>query len=459
MGGRSRSVFVCTECGAEASKWIGQCSECGAWNTLQEAPEAATGPRTGQPSARFGSWTGESRIQRLPEVGDDRLQRIASGLPELDHALGGGIVPGSVILIGGDPGIGKSTLLAQLMGGVAGRLTSVYVSGEESLEQVAARVRRLGLGQLDVALLSETRVERILALAADEQPGLLLIDSIQTMHSDGLHSAPGAVAQVRESTALLVRYAKQTGTAVVLVGHVTKEGTLAGPRVLEHMVDTVLYFEGEADGRYRMVRAVKNRYGAVNELGVFAMTERGLREVSNPSAIFLARGEHPAPGSVVLATLEGTRPLLVEVQALVDLAHSGQPRRVTVGLEPNRLIMLLAVASRHAGIAMADHDVFINVVGGLRVSETASDLAMLAACASSLHNRPLEPDLVLFGEVGLAGEVRPVPNGEARLREAAKQGLRRAIVPAANRPRRGVTGLDGLSVAGVNHLSEALDEL
>jgi len=370
--------------------------------------------------------------------------------------LGGGLVDGSVVLIGGDPGIGKSTILLQTLCALAEQLAALYVTGEESQQQVAMRARRLELPQERLKVMTETCIETIIATAKRERPRVMVIDSIQTIFTEQLQSAPGGVAQVRESTALLVRYAKQSGTAIFLVGHVTKEGALAGPRVLEHMVDTVLYFEGEADGRLRLLRAVKNRFGAVNELGVFGMTDKGLKEVANPSAIFLTRSGGDVPGSVVMATWEGTRPLLVEVQALVDSSHLGNPRRVSLGLDPNRLAMLLAVLHRHGGIASYDQDVFLNVVGGVKVLETAADLALLAAVVSSLHAKPLSQDLLVFGEVGLSGEVRPVPSGQERLKEAAKHGFKRAIIPKANAPK---TAPPGFTLIPVTRLGEVLEAL
>ncbi len=431
MKGAKRQ-YQCQQCGAVASKWAGQCAECGQWNTLEEsvAPAVSASPR-------FTSYTGEApRIMNLAEVDAEEAPRLDTGLSELDRVLGGGLVIGSVVLLGGDPGIGKSTLLLQSLAHYQTcGVPTLYVSGEESAGQIAMRADRLKLPRSAIRLLTETEIERVLAIAAQEKPAVLVIDSIQTVHTSTLQSAPGNVAQVRECAAQLVRFAKATRTAVYLVGHVTKEGALAGPRVLEHMVDAVLYFEGELSGRYRLVRAFKNRFGAVNELGVFAMTDRGLREVTNPSAILLSRHEQPVAGSVVMVTREGTRPMLVEVQALVDDSGLANPRRVTVGLEHNRLSMLLAVLHRHGGVATAGCDVFANIVGGVRVTETGADLAVVMAVLSSLRNRPLPADLVVFGEIGLAGEIRPVQNGPERLREAAKHGFRRAIVPKANAPR------------------------
>ena len=396
-------------------------------------------------------------MQTLSEVREEDSARIATGLGELDRVLGGGIVPGAVILIGGDPGIGKSTLLLQALAALQGRVSTLYVTGEESLSQVSLRARRLGLPRLDLPVLAETRLEAILDTLKRTAPGFVVLDSIQTLYTETLEAAPGSVSQLRECAAQLVRYAKAQGNggcAIVLVGHVTKEGAIAGPRVLEHMVDTVLYFEHDAGSRYRIVRAVKNRFGAVNELGVFAMTDGGLREVSNPSALFLSRHEQPVPGSVITVTRQGSRPLLVEVQVLVDSSQAGNPRRVALGLEGNRLAMLLAVLHRHAGVTLADQDVFANVVGGMRIQETAADLPLLLAALSSLRGRPVPHDMVVFGEVGLAGEIRPVQAGEERLVEASKHGFKRAIVPEANRPRRAVK-LD-MEVIAVSRLDQAL---
>ncbi|HEY9051681.1 MAG TPA: DNA repair protein RadA, partial [Gammaproteobacteria bacterium] len=414
--------YQCTACGALQSKWSGQCADCGEWNSLTES--VAVKPTT---NPRFSGYAGQSSIQSMAniELMDD--PRTPTGIGELDRVLGGGLVHGSVILIGGDPGIGKSTLLTQTLATLGQHMKALYVTGEESLQQVTLRARRLGMGNDPFRLLTETCVERILELAQADQPQIMVIDSIQTIYTEALQSAPGGVAQVRESAAQLVRFAKQTNTALFLVGHVTKEGTLAGPRVLEHMVDTVLYFEGDSGERYRMIRAVKNRFGAVNELGLFAMTEHGLKAVSNPSAIFLSRHDEPVAGSIITVTREGNRPLLVEVQALVDDSPLSNPRRVTLGLDQNRLSMLLAVLHRHGGIAMYDQDVFINIVGGVRVTETAADSAMLLAILSSFRNKPLPQKMITFGEIGLAGEIRPVPNGQERLREAAKHGFTHAV--------------------------------
>ncbi len=451
---KAKNLYTCTECGAQAPKWAGQCGECGAWNTLVETVAAPSTPRGGR-FAGYAGTAGNVEVQALAAVTPDDVARLPTRLDEFDRVLGGGLVPGSVVLIGGDPGIGKSTLLLQTLATLSERCGVLYVTGEESPQQVSLRAHRLGIAAQRVRLLAETRVEGILEAATRERPQVLVVDSIQTVFTELLQSAPGSVAQVRESAAQLVRYAKQSGAALFLVGHVTKEGQLAGPRVLEHMVDTVLYFEGDAGSRFRVVRAFKNRFGAVNELGVFAMTEKGLKEVSNPSAIFLSRHEEEVPGSVVMVTLEGSRPLLVEVQALVDESHLSNPRRVTLGLEQNRLAMLLAVLHRHGGVATYDQDVFVNVVGGVRVTETGADLPVLLAVLSSLRNRAPAQGLVAFGEVGLAGEIRPVPNGQDRLREAAKHGFTRAIVPEANVPKRPP---EGLEVIGVRRLADALSQ-
>ena len=452
---KNKRIYGCTECGATFSKWAGQCGECQAWNTLVETVVDITPTGgTGSAAGRSGHWAGQAaQVRTLAEVSTEEVPRQPSGSSELDRVLGGGLVTGSVVLIGGDPGIGKSTILLQTLCQLAESMPALYVTGEESQQQVAMRARRLGLPEERLRVMTETCIESIIATARVEKPRVMVVDSIQTIFTEQLQSAPGGVAQVRESAALLVRYAKQSGTAIFLVGHVTKEGSLAGPRVLEHMVDTVLYFEGEADGRLRMLRAVKNRFGAVNELGVFAMTDKGLKEVSNPSAIFLSRYETPIPGSVVMSTWEGSRPMLVEVQALVDTSHLGNPRRVTLGLDQNRLAMLLAVLHRHGGVATYDQDVFVNVVGGVKVLETAVDLALLAAVMSSLRDRPLPMDLMVFGELGLSGEIRPVPSGQERLKEAAKHGFTRAIVPKANAPKESPKGMQ---VIGVTRLDEAL---
>ena len=440
-----KTRFVCSQCAATFSQWAGQCTQCGAWNVVIE--------ETAQAAPRLSHYANErSVVTRIEDVAFSLDVRLDTGLSELNRVLGGGLVDGSVVLIGGDPGIGKSTLLIQALAHLARDEGVLYVTGEESLQQVAMRAKRLQLSTQGMRLLAETHVESILNHAKKEKPRVIVIDSVQTIYTDTLSSAPGGVSQVRESAAQLVRYAKMTQTAVFLVGHVTKEGALAGPRVLEHMVDSVLYFEGQSDSRFRVIRAIKNRFGAVNELGVFAMTDKGLKEVSNPSAIFLSRQPEPTPGSAVMVTWEGSRPMLVEVQALVDEAHGQQPRRVTAGLEHNRLAILLAVLHRHGGVATFDQDVFINVVGGVKVTETGSDLALLAAVVSSLRNRVFDSETIIFGEIGLAGEIRPVQSGQERLKEAAKHGFKRAIVPFANAPKR----MDGMEIEAVKKLQEVL---
>ncbi len=451
---RERLVYQCQACGAQASKWSGQCPDCGEWNTLLESAAPPTRRKTLAGRLR-GVHETPARIVDADQVAAESQGHKPLGIGELDRALGGGLVPGSVVLIGGDPGIGKSTLLLQALAAHAKDQDHrpLYVTGEESLRQVTLRAQRLRLSMERLRLLAETQVEQILALAARERPTVMVIDSIQTMHTDALQSAPGSVAQIRDSAARLLQFAKQGSTAVILIGHVTKEGAIAGPRVLEHMVDAVLYFESENDSRYRVIRAVKNRFGAANELGFFAMTERGLREVSNPSAIFLSRGDTDIAGSTVTVVREGTRMLLLEIQALVDASQLAHPRRVAVGTDATRLGMLLAALHRHAGIATQDQDVFVNVVGGMRIAETGADLPLLVAIVSSLNARPVAADLVVFGEVGLAGEIRPVAYGEERLAEAAKHGFKRAIVPTANRPRRAIKGLE---VTPVAHLGDAL---
>ena len=449
---KTKLLYVCSSCGSSHSKWAGQCGDCGEWNCMTESV-----PETGDKRSGFaGKNSTSARIQQIEDVEMEIEARTSTGISELDRVLGGGLVHGSVTLIGGDPGIGKSTLLTQTLADISGSLPSLYVTGEESLQQVSLRAKRLGLSEKGLQLLSETCVESIITLASKAKPKVMVIDSIQTIYTETLQSAPGGVSQVRESAAQLVRFAKHTGTSLFLVGHVTKEGTLAGPRVLEHMVDTVLYFEGDPGERYRMIRAVKNRFGAVNELGVFAMTEQGLKAVSNPSAIFLSRHEEPVPGSIITVTREGSRPMLVELQALVDESHSSNPRRVSLGMDPNRLNMLLAVMHRHGGIAMYDQDVFINVVGGVRLTETCADTAFLLAALSSFRNRALPTDIFTFGEIGLAGEIRPVSNGQERLREAAKHGFKVAIIPKANLPRKNDT-IEGLQIIGVQRISELME--
>ena len=444
---KTKTIFSCQHCGAQYAKWQGQCLECQKWNTVTEEVQAsvALNPRhTGYSGA-------QSQLTKLADVPLQTQTRLATGLAEFDHVLGGGLVSDSVVLIGGDPGVGKSTILLQVICHIAKNYPALYVTGEESLQQIALRSQRLGLSQDQLTLLAETSVERIISLAEQYHPKVMVIDSVQTIYTETLQSAPGGVGQVRESAARLVQYAKQKGLALFLAGHVTKEGMIAGPRVLEHMVDAVLYFEGQNDSRYRVVRAVKNRFGSVNELGVFAMTDKGLKQVNNPSAIFLSRYESPASGSVVMVTWEGSRPMLLEVQALVDDSHLANPRRVTVGLDHNRLAMLLAILHRHGDIATYNQDVFVNVVGGLRIAETGSDLAVIMSVLSSLKNQTLSMDLVVFGEVDLLGKVRPVPGGQERLKEAAKHGFKRAIVPKANAPK---TTFEGMEIVPIEKLSE-----
>ena len=444
---KAKTQYTCTECGGSSPKWQGQCPACGAWNTLVETVvEKAT-------ANRFQSLASTSEVKSLAEVEAVEDERIPTDIAELDRVLGGGIVRGGVVLIGGDPGIGKSTLLLQALAHLSAQLPTLYVSGEESSRQVALRAKRLNLKADELPLLAEIQLEKILAVLEERKPQVAVIDSIQTLYSEALQSAPGSVAQVRECAAQLTRYAKRSGTSLFLVGHVTKEGALAGPRVLEHMVDTVLYFEGDTGSSFRLVRAFKNRFGAVNELGVFAMTETGLKNVTNPSALFLSRHGQPVPGACVVVTQEGSRPLLVEIQALVDSAYGGNPRRLSVGLESNRLAMLLAVLHRHAGVACFDQDVLINAVGGVKIAEPAADLAVLAAIVSSMKSKPVRDKLVIFGEVGLAGEIRPVQRGQERLKEAAKLGFTHAIVPAANQPKSKIAGIE---VIPVQRVDEAL---
>jgi DNA repair protein RadA/Sms len=453
---KDKTIFTCSECGGTSARWLGKCPACGAWNTLVETVAEGAGGGKNRLSAAAGQYAGLAQAQAvmpLAAIEATEVARTASGIEELDRVLGGGVVEGGVVLIGGDPGIGKSTLLLQAMDALHRvGLPTLYVTGEESGAQVALRSRRLGLEASQVNVLAEIQLEKILATVEATQPAVCVVDSIQTIYSDQLTSAPGSVAQVRECAAHLTRLAKATGIAVILVGHVTKEGALAGPRVLEHMVDTVLYFEGDTHSSYRLVRAIKNRFGAVNEIGVFAMTERGLRGVSNPSAIFLSQHSEPVPGSCVLVTLEGTRPLLVEIQALVD-GGGPSPRRLSVGLERDRLAMLLAVLHRHAGVACADQDVFVNAVGGVRISEPAADLAVMLAITSSLRGRALPKGFIAFGEVGLAGEVRPAPRGQERLKEAAKLGFSVAVVPKANAPKKPI---EGLEIHAVERVDEAM---
>ena len=457
MAKAAKRAFVCNECGADYPRWQGQCSACHAWNTITEVRLAATpSARNDRFSGFAGDAKGISRVQKLSEISLEALPRFSTGFKEFDRVLGGGVVPGSAILIGGNPGAGKSTLLLQTMCRLASEMKTLYVTGEESLQQVAMRAHRLGLPTTELNMLSETSIEQICLIAAQEQPKLMVIDSIQVMHMADIQSSPGSVAQVRETAAYLTRFAKTNDIAIIMVGHVTKDGTLAGPKVLEHCIDCSVMLDGETDSRFRTLRSHKNRFGAVNELGVFAMTEQGLREVSNPSAIFLSRGDEVTSGSSVMVVWEGTRPLLVEIQALVDHSMLSNPRRVAVGLEQNRLAILLAVLHRHGGLQMSDQDVFVNVVGGVKVTETSADLALLLSLVSSFRNRPLPRDLVIFGEVGLAGEIRPVPSGQERIAEAAKHGFKRAIVPNANMPKKNPPDM---KVYGVKKLSDALSVL
>lgn len=453
MAKAPKTAYVCNDCGAEFSRWQGQCSACKAWNTISEVRLISAS--NSAKNDRFSGYAGETRakIQTLSEISLQETPRFTSGFKELDRVLGGGIVPGSAILIGGHPGAGKSTLLLQVMCGLAKNMTALYVTGEESLQQVAMRANRLNLPTDKLNMLSETSVEQICNLADQLKPQIIVVDSIQVMYLSDIQSSPGSVAQVRECASFLTRYAKTRQVAIIMVGHVTKDGTLAGPKVLEHAIDCSLLLEGEADSRFRTLRSHKNRFGAVNELGVFGMTEQGLREVKNPSAIFLSRGDEQTPGSSVMVLWEGTRPLLVEIQALVDHSMLANPRRVAVGLEQNRLALLLAVLHRHGGLQMSDQDVFVNVVGGVKVGETGADLALLLALISSFRNRPLPQDLVVFGEVGLAGEIRPVTSGQERISEAAKHGFKRAIVPFANKPKSAV---ENMEVFTVKKLADAL---
>jgi DNA repair protein RadA/Sms len=454
---KAKSIHTCTECGASCPKWQGQCPGCGQWNTLVETAAESDTAGSKRFGASFAPLTATGKPQDLASIRPREEPRLPTGIEEFDRVLGGGLVAGGVVLIGGDPGIGKSTLLLQALARLAEVGQPVlYISGEESAEQVALRAQRLQVPAAGLRLLPEINLEKIIVSLQEEKPLIAVIDSIQTLWSDALQSAPGSVAQVRECAAQLTRFAKQTGTCVILVGHVTKEGALAGPRVLEHIVDTVLYFEGDTHSSFRLVRAFKNRFGAVNELGVFAMTDKGLKGVSNPSALFLSQHAQDVAGSCVMVTQEGTRPLLVEIQALVDGAMGGNPRRLTVGLEAQRLAMLLAVLHRHAGVMCGDQDVFVNAVGGVRIQEPAADLAVLLAIVSSLRNKPLPSKLVVFGEVGLAGEIRPAPRGQERLKEAAKLGFTHAIVPKANAPKQPIKGIE---VTALERVEQAMDIL
>lgn len=452
MSTKTKLIYTCQKCGAQYPKWTGQCTDCETWNSIVEDVVTKSNPRF------TGYITNDSNAPiLLSDINlDTQPNRITTGLSEFDRVLGGGLVSGSVVLVGGNPGIGKSTLLLQALCNLGITQKALYITGEESLQQIAMRAQRLNLQQDKLSLLVETQIERILAIAKKAQPQVMVVDSIQTMYTEILQSAPGGVGQVRESAAQLVRFAKQANIALFIVGHVTKEGTLAGPRVLEHMVDCVLYFEGDSDNRYRVIRATKNRYGAINELGIFAMTDKGLREVSNPSAIFLSNYNAKASGSTIMVTWEGSRPLLVEIQALVDESYLTNPRRVAIGLDQNRLAMLLAVLHRHGGIPTYNQDVFVNVVGGVRVTETGADLTLLLAILSSIRNKPLEPNLVIFGEVGLGGEIRPVQSGQERIKAAAKHGFKKAIVPKANAPKK---PSQEINVIAVNNLAEAIQAI
>lgn len=451
----AKRAFVCQDCGADFPRWQGQCSECRAWNTITEV-RLGFSANNAERSGGYAGTAGQAGIQKLSDICLTDLPRFNSGYAELDRVLGGGIVPGSVILIGGHPGAGKSTLLLQTLTHLACCMTTLYVTGEESLQQIALRAHRLKLPTEHLKMLSETSIEQICAIAEKIGPRLMVIDSIQVMHTADLTASPGSVSQVRESASYLTRFAKRHHIVIIMVGHVTKDGLLAGPKVLEHCVDCSLLLEGDSNTRFRMLRSHKNRFGAVNELGVFAMTETGLKEVSNPSAIFLSRGQTGIPGSSVMVLWEGTRPLLIEIQALVDRSGLGQPRRVCVGLEQNRLALLVAVLHRHGQMQIADHDIFVNVVGGVKITETSADLALALALVSSFRNKALPNDLVIFGEIGLGGEIRPVPSGQERLNEAIKHGFKRAIVPNANLSKKKITGM---VIYGINRISEALDLL
>lgn len=449
---KQKTIYSCTECGGQVLKWQGQCPHCQAWNTLNTLVETLAE----QVVSRFSPVSEIGQVQKLSTIEAREVPRYPTGIQELDRVLGGGLVHGSVVLLGGDPGIGKSTLLLQALSFMSMQHPVLYVSGEESAQQVAMRAKRLALNVQSVDLYAEIQLEKIQAVLSERRPSVAVIDSIQTVYSEVLQSAPGSVAQVRECAAQLTRLAKSSGTCIILVGHVTKEGALAGPRVLEHMVDTVLYFEGDMHSSFRLVRAFKNRFGAVNELGVFAMSEKGLREVKNPSALFLSHHDKQVPGSCIMVTQEGTRPLLVEIQALVDEARSPNPRRLCVGLEQNRLAMLLAVLHRHAGIPCYDQDVFVNAVGGVKITEPGADLAVMLAVVSSLKNKPIAEKMIVIGEIGLAGEIRPVQRGQERLKEAAKLGFKQAIIPMANKPKQIIAGIN---IIAVGRIGEAVAQM
>ena len=453
MAKKIKTNFVCTECGADYNQWQGQCNACKQWNVLKEFKISVS-----KPSKSIGSATGYSgeRVNKVLSIQDINLAevpRINSNQQEFDRVLGGGIVPGSIVLIGGDPGVGKSSILLQICCELSERYPVLYVTGEESLQQVAMRAKRMNLHVDSIKLLTETDVEAIVVAAENEKPKIMVLDSIQTMQLSEVSGAAGGVSQVRETAAFITRYAKQNNVMIFLVGHVTKSGEVAGPRVLEHIVDTVIFLEGNSDSRFRTLRAIKNRFGAVNELGVFAMTDKGMKQIKNPSAIFLSRGDEVSSGSIVMVVWEGSRPLLVEIQALVDDSPYGAPKRVTVGLDNNRTAMLLAILHRHAGSQVSDQDVYVNVVGGIKITETSADLAVLAAIVSSLRNKPLPQDLIVFGEVGLSGEIRPVPSGQERIFEAVKHGFKTAIIPQANMPKGGVAGM---KIHPVTSLQQAL---
>lgn len=451
---KQKIAFVCNDCGADLTKWQGQCPECGQWNTIQEIKLAKSSASRGSSAAGYAGISSE--ITTLGAINLEDQPRFSSGVGEFDRVLGGGLVPGSAILVGGHPGAGKSTLLLQTMCHLSHQVDALYVTGEESLQQVALRAKRLGLVAEQLKMFSETRLEAIEQIVSQIKPRVLVVDSIQVISTDELESAPGSVSQVRECAARLTRLAKQTGMVLFLVGHVTKEGAIAGPKVLEHMIDCSIMLEGSSDTRYRTLRGIKNRFGAVNELGVFAMLEKGLVEVKNPSAIFLSRGDEPMPGSSVTILWEGTRPLLVELQALVDGTQGNYPKRVSLGLDQNRLAMLLAVLHRHGGIHLGDQDVFVNLVGGVKTSETSTDLATIASIMSSLRSKALPHDVVVFGELGLSGEIRPVPSGQERIQEAFKHGFKRALIPAGNKPRQALEGMEVVLIKTLPELLEAL---
>jgi DNA repair protein RadA/Sms len=453
---KTKSSYTCSECGVISSKWAGQCTDCQSWNTITESVVNSSNNRFSATAQSYKGLAQTAPVLSLSDIEAVDVPRFTSGIEEFDRVLGGGLVPGGVVLIGGDPGIGKSTLLLQALANISQTKSVLYVSGEESGAQIAMRAKRLNIDAKDLKLQAEIQLELIIGTLAEHKPEVVVIDSIQTIYSDAITSAPGSVSQVRECAAQLTRIAKTTGITIILVGHVTKDGTLAGPRVLEHIVDTVLYFEGDTHSSFRLVRAIKNRFGAVNELGVFAMTEKGLKGVANPSALFLSQHDSQVPGSCVMVTQEGTRPLLVEIQALVDASHLPNPRRLSVGLEQNRLAMLMAVIHKHAGVAAFDQDIFINAVGGVKITEPASDLAVLLAIHSSMRNKPLPKGLVVFGEVGLAGEIRPAPRGQERLKEAAKLGFTKAMIPKSNMPK---TKIEGLVIIPVERIDEAFTRL